>query len=53
MAFIKAQKIVRDDSGRVISGSAAIVDAVYVSTGAKAHSKQQVREKLVQHKLNK
>ena len=46
MAFIKAQKIVRDDSGRVISGSAAIVDAVYVSTGAKAHSKQQVREKL-------
>ena len=46
MAFIKAQKIIRDDSGRVISGSAAIVDAVYVSTGTKSHSKQQVREKL-------
>ena len=46
MAFIKAQKIIRDDSGRVISGSTAIVDAVYVSTGTKSHSKQQVREKL-------
>ena len=46
MAFVKAQKIIRDDSGRVISGSAAIVDAVYVSTGTKSHSKQQVREKL-------
>ena len=46
MAFIKAQKIIRDDSGRIISGSAAIVDAVYVSTGTKSHSKQQVREKL-------
>ena len=46
MAFIKAQKIIRDVSGRVISGSAAIVDAVYVSTGTKSHSKQQVREKL-------
>ena len=46
MAFIKAQKIIRDDSGRVISGSAAIVDAVYVSTGTKSHSRQQVREKL-------
>ena len=46
MAFIKAQKIVRDDSGRVKSGSAAIVDAVYVSTGTKSHSKHQVREKL-------
>lgn len=46
MAFIKAQKIVRDVSGRITSGSASIVDAVYVSTGNKAHSKQQVREKL-------
>ena len=46
MAFIKAQKIVRDDSGRIISGSASIVDAVYVRTGNSAHSRQQVREKL-------
>lgn len=46
IAFIKAQKVVRDASGRITSGSASIVDAVYVSTGNKAHSKQQVREKL-------
>ena len=46
MAFIKAQKIIRDDSGNVISGSAAVVDAVYVKTGGKSHSRQEVREKL-------
>lgn len=46
MAFIKAQKIVHDDSGRIISGSASLVDAVYVSTGSKAHSRQRVRERL-------
>lgn len=46
MAFIKAQKIVYDESGRIISGSASIVDAIYVQTGARAHSRQQVREKL-------
>lgn len=46
MAFIKAQKIVRDDDGRIISGSAAVVDAVYVRTGSRSHSKQQIREKL-------
>ena len=32
MAFIKAQKIVRDSSGVIIKGSAAIVDTIYVST---------------------
>ena len=46
MAFIKAQKIVRDDTGRITSGSAAVVDAVYVHTGNRSHSRQQVREKL-------
>ena len=46
MAFIKAQKIVRDDSGAVISGSAAVVDSVYVKTGSNSHSRQEVREKL-------
>ena len=46
MAFIKAQKIVYDESGRIISGSASVVDAVYVRTGGNAHSRQQVREKL-------
>jgi hypothetical protein len=46
MAFIKAQKIVRDSSGVIIKGSAAIVDTIYVSTKSRSHSKQQVREKL-------
>ena len=46
MAFIKAQKVICDDNGRIISGSASIVDAVYVHTGRKSHSRQQVRERL-------
>ena len=46
MAFIKAQKVIRDEKGKITSGSAAIVDTVYVSTGKKNHSKQVVREKL-------
>ncbi len=46
MAFIKTQKIVRTEDGTIISGSAAIVDSVYVNTGRKDHSKQEVREKL-------
>lgn len=46
MAFIKTQKIVRNDNGTIVKGSAAIVDTVYVSTGRKDHSKQEVREKL-------
>lgn len=46
MAFIKAQKIVTDDKGRILSGSAAIVDTVYVPSGTGSHSRQQVREKL-------
>ena len=46
MAFIKAQKIVRDENGVITSGSAAIVDTVYISTGSKNHSKHKVREKL-------
>ncbi len=46
MSFIKAQKIVRNADGYIISGSAAIVDAVYVNTGQKSHSRHVVREKL-------
>ena len=30
MAFIKAQKVIRDENGTITSGSAAIVDTVYV-----------------------
>ena len=46
MAFIKAQKVIRDETGKIKSGSAAIIDTIYVSTGQKSHSKQVVREKL-------
>lgn len=46
MSFIKAQKVIRGADGNIISGSAAIVDAVYVNTGPKNHSRHVVREKL-------
>lgn len=46
MASIKAQKIRYDDDGRIISGSAAIIDTIYVSTGQKDHSRKETREKL-------
>lgn len=46
MPFIKAQKIRYNESGRIISGSAAIIDTIYVHTGQKAHSHQEKREKL-------
>lgn len=45
MPYIKAQKIVRDNSGMILSGSAAIIDSEYVSD-SKYHSKKHVREKL-------
>lgn len=46
MAFIKAQKVVYDEKGNITSGSAAIVDTKYVSTGKASHSQHVVREKL-------
>ena len=45
MPFIKAQKVRRDGSGRIVSGSASVVDTEYVA-GAKYHSRQRVRERL-------
>ena len=45
MPFIRAQKIVRDESGRIASGSASVVDVEYVP-GARYHSRQRVRERL-------
>ncbi len=45
MPFIKVQKLVRNEDGTVRSGSAAIMDAVYVKDG-KYHSKQVQRERL-------
>ena len=46
MAFIKAQKIVRNEDGNILSGSAAVVDTVYVKSGQRNHSKHVVRERL-------
>lgn len=45
MPFIRAQKIVRDGTGAIRSGSASVVDTEYVPDG-KYHSRQRVRERL-------
>lgn len=45
LGFIKTQKITLDENGKIVSGSASIVDTVYGNYGA-YHSKQQVRERL-------
>ena len=45
MAFIKAQKLVYDENGKITSGSAAIVDTQYGNFGS-YHAKHTVREKL-------
>lgn len=45
MPYIKAQKVIRDTSGQIISGTAAIIDSEYIA-GSKGHSKKHVREKL-------
>lgn len=49
MAFIRIQKMKHDDRGRVIGGTAAIIDTFYdreLQKTTKGHSKQVVREKL-------
>lgn len=46
MAFIRVQKLVRDGSGNITSGSAAIKESRYVRDGGKFHSRQIVRERL-------
>ncbi|MGM9768062.1 MAG: transposase [Candidatus Cryptobacteroides sp.] len=45
MSFIKVQKLVLSDDGRVASGSAAIVDTVYDSS-VSGRSRHKVRERL-------
>ena len=45
MAFIKIQKLVLSEEGKVVSGSAAIVDTVYDSS-VKGRSRHIVRERL-------
>ena len=46
MPFIRTQKLVYDDSGKIVSGSASIVDVSYVAGAEKYKSKQTVRERL-------
>lgn len=46
MASIKAQKVRYGADGNIVSGSAAIIDTIYVSTGQKNHSRKETREKL-------
>lgn len=46
MSFIKTQKVIRDKNNVIVSGSAAVVDTVYIGTGQANHSKHEVREKL-------
>jgi len=46
MSFIKVQKLVTDNQGRILSGSASIVDSVYDKAAASGHSRQEVRENL-------
>ncbi len=45
MSFIKVQKLVRDENGNIVSGSAAVVDTIYGSFGS-YHAKHIVRERL-------
>lgn len=45
MAFIKAQKLVRDSQNQIVSGSASIVESIYVP-GKKNHCSHKVRERL-------
>ena len=45
MAYVKTQKLVRDSSGHIVSGSAAIVVTIY-DPKANHHSRKSVRERL-------
>ena len=46
MPFIRFRKLKYDDSGKIISGTAAIIDVKYIPGKKKNSSKQSVREKL-------
>ena len=45
MPFIRAQKVVRDESGGIAGGSASVAGAGRVA-GARRRSRQRVRERL-------
>ena len=46
MPFIGTQKLVYDKAGKIVSGSASIIDVTYDPEGKKYKSKQTVRERL-------
>ena len=46
MLFIRTQKLVYDKAGRIVSGSASIIDVTYNPEGEKYKSKQTVRERI-------
>ena len=46
MPFIRTQKLVYNDVGKIVSGSASIIDVSYVANAEKYKSKQTVRERL-------
>ena len=46
MPFIRTQKLVYSQEGRIISGSASIVDVTYDPLAPKCKSRQKVRERL-------
>jgi len=52
MAFIRIHKLVRDNSGNIVSDSAAIKESQYVKDGGKFHSKKIVRERVLCHILH-
>ena len=43
MPFIRVQNLKKDEQGRIVRGSAGLIDAVYVK-GQKQHSRQSRRE---------
>ena len=45
MVFIRVQNLVKNEDGNIVSGSAKIVESIYVK-GEKYHSKQIIREHL-------
>ena len=46
MGFIRWRKIKYDNDGKIVSGSAAIIDVKYIPGDVAYHAKQKTREKL-------
>ena len=46
MAFIRTRKLKYGPENNIISGTAAIIESIYIPDNVKRHSKQVVRERL-------